>query len=1348
MPIVTPPEWEEVTEHGNLADEHLGERASPFSSRRVVASLLVVSVVAVVLPYLAILSPHTKHLVGSGSAVGILSQVDRSLVAPRGAPPLDTELAANVTILVMLVNATVLFLFVAASWTLLDEAVRAAAKMVLVSIVCSIAILGAGTLLGDTMRIPSATMGSSCAMLPLMALAVVTVASMTSYGLVAAMAAVAIPDGLDEERNWKCCGRKLCRMTWARLTGKIGLAGAIAMPAASVVSGILFRASPLSASITRGVTFVVGFFLLVTNVITCVTESRSCCRAITAAPSAFGTAMRFARLLAVSAVASAGFTTQFAELAAGSDLASCPAYFFDVSLPLPSEAWPAGCDTMPCFSNVVATLAIRERILWIATGLSVVGLLVVILASQANVAATRERDSSNAAQRMRQALQYVSHEARAPLGGAILSMGLLDHAIETANRTQAGLLVSDLHLSLEAAQRQLTDLLLFESDTPAWHGTNGKGGASKAASDDFASRWSKLDDSRLDRLRSFFAGACRAEGIALDMELPSGSEPPTTAADPAELSVAELFVDVDRILAIVQNALSNSIKHVRGDGTGRISVLLSLGPFIEGQTEEPSAAPPQDHRSVSPQRAARRREEQRRAKELERSKSRARNDGPRAMLGGRSQHPTPLASSASGRSATTQGQHSSAGGCRPSRVKSTTPLASLQGSASGAGADSQTSSAQSRREAASVRAGSRGVQRQQQQQQQQQQQHVMSSFRHSFTPKQPATGQDKGSSDAGLERVDGASPRRPSPGAPAMDVPDSATVGDSQAPSEQVRRPSTFRSMLSRPAHAHPIDQEGEPAEKRVLWIEVLDNGRGIPARLLQPGRLFRPFQQVRQGDGSLRMTSSGLGLSIVKSVVVEQLHGTVGLASEEGEGTLFTAKIPVWARRQPVSAASSVHSWRSRLSQMSSRASTAVNKDEKRLRSRGLSDASDTDPAGRAGAVWGAVRGRTASRSVLKQRLGSAASESEVVASSGSRTDAERRRGRSRSRSGGLGASVSSGAEAGRSRSGGAGAGVGGATRVARAQRKPRQAEASHRTIDQTTPRDAAEPAEAEGSAGGQARQQPPGKPDADADAKAGGSPRASLAAAPTSAAERRALREERRRQRQAQRDGAKADAAGPDTAAGPRPRGARAARAAGAGRSGRRRGRETIGTAFVVDDERVNRTLMARLLRSWGFEVREMEDGTGLVEAVRALVARDASSATGGSGGSGGSAGSDPVTSATSLAAAAANEVLAWPLVVTLDIQMPVMDGFQALEALRALAAEQRAAGNEEVAAKVEGLLVIGVTGNAVLSDRQRMMDLGAQRVLTKPVDTPALASLIEECGDVDLPAKAHRRIGSRRD
>ena len=126
MPIVTPPEWEKVTEHGNLTDEHLGERASPFSSRRVVASLLVVSIVAVTLPYLATLSPHTKHFVGPGSTAGILGEVDRSLVAPRGEVPLDTELPANVTVLVMLVNAIVLFLFVSASWTLLDGAVRAA----------------------------------------------------------------------------------------------------------------------------------------------------------------------------------------------------------------------------------------------------------------------------------------------------------------------------------------------------------------------------------------------------------------------------------------------------------------------------------------------------------------------------------------------------------------------------------------------------------------------------------------------------------------------------------------------------------------------------------------------------------------------------------------------------------------------------------------------------------------------------------------------------------------------------------------------------------------------------------------------------------------------------------------------------------------------------------------------------------------------------------------------------------------------------------------------------------------------------------------------------------------------
>ncbi|KAA0172949.1 hypothetical protein FNF27_05586 [Cafeteria roenbergensis] len=84
------------------------------------------------------------------------------------------------------------------------------------------------------------------------------------------------------------------------------------------------------------------------------------------------------------------------------------------------------------------------------------------------------------------------------------------------------------------------------------------------------------------------------------------------------------------------------------------------------------------------------------------------------------------------------------------------------------------------------------------------------------------------------------------------------------------------------------------PPERGVLQIEVRDNGRGIAQRLLESGKLFQPFARLRQGDDSLRMASSGLGLAIVRSIVVEGMRGRVGLSSEEGEGTTFFARVPV----------------------------------------------------------------------------------------------------------------------------------------------------------------------------------------------------------------------------------------------------------------------------------------------------------------------------------------------------------------------------------------------------------------------------------------------------------------------
>ncbi|KAA0169829.1 hypothetical protein FNF27_06853 [Cafeteria roenbergensis] len=89
------------------------------------------------------------------------------------------------------------------------------------------------------------------------------------------------------------------------------------------------------------------------------------------------------------------------------------------------------------------------------------------------------------------------------------------------------------------------------------------------------------------------------------------------------------------------------------------------------------------------------------------------------------------------------------------------------------------------------------------------------------------------------------------------------------------------------------------PPARAILRIEVADNGAGIPQELLESGKLFQPFARLRQGDDSLRMASSGLGLAIVRSIVVGRLRGTVGLRSRENFGTVLFANVPVWCRRR-----------------------------------------------------------------------------------------------------------------------------------------------------------------------------------------------------------------------------------------------------------------------------------------------------------------------------------------------------------------------------------------------------------------------------------------------------------------
>jgi signal transduction histidine kinase len=78
-------------------------------------------------------------------------------------------------------------------------------------------------------------------------------------------------------------------------------------------------------------------------------------------------------------------------------------------------------------------------------------------------------------------------------------------------------------------------------------------------------------------------------------------------------------------------------------------------------------------------------------------------------------------------------------------------------------------------------------------------------------------------------------------------------------------------------------------ADERSVWLEVSDNGPGVPARLLQGG-LFKPFSTTKpQG--------LGIGLYQVKSILTA--HGAdIDVESREGHGTSVRARFPIPSER------------------------------------------------------------------------------------------------------------------------------------------------------------------------------------------------------------------------------------------------------------------------------------------------------------------------------------------------------------------------------------------------------------------------------------------------------------------
>ncbi|TDL25448.1 hypothetical protein BD410DRAFT_640014 [Rickenella mellea] len=132
-----------------------------------------------------------------------------------------------------------------------------------------------------------------------------------------------------------------------------------------------------------------------------------------------------------------------------------------------------------------------------------------------------------------------------------------------------------------------------------------------------------------------------------------------------------------------------------------------------------------------------------------------------------------------------------------------------------------------------------------------------------------------------------------------------------------------------------------------------------------------------------------------------------------------------------------------------------------------------------------------------------------------------------------------------------------------------------------------------------------------------------------------------------------------------------------------------------LVVDDDPLTRKLMTRMLSRLGCVIETAENGKIALEMI---IARPAEQIA--------------LEETTSIASTAASQDVNYD-VVFLDNQMPVMSGVDMVLALRGR-------GRTE--------FVVGVTGNALMSDQQEYLEAGVDRVLTKPVFEQSLKAMLQ--------------------
>lgn len=117
-----------------------------------------------------------------------------------------------------------------------------------------------------------------------------------------------------------------------------------------------------------------------------------------------------------------------------------------------------------------------------------------------------------------------------------------------------------------------------------------------------------------------------------------------------------------------------------------------------------------------------------------------------------------------------------------------------------------------------------------------------------------------------------------------------------------------------------------------------------------------------------------------------------------------------------------------------------------------------------------------------------------------------------------------------------------------------------------------------------------------------------------------------------------------------------------------------------LLVDDNELNREIAIEILKDFGFEVAEAEDGDVAVDIVKNAKNGDFD-------------------------------------IILMDIQMPTMDGYEATRQIRAMNTE------------LSNIPIIAMTANAFKEDRDAAMDAGMDAHVAKPIDIELLKSTLKK-------------------